>query len=35
MKSESGFASSNLAGMYDGSGKAATNQENRARSHQP
>ena len=25
-----GFASSDLAGMYDGSGKAATNQETRA-----
>jgi predicted DNA-binding protein len=31
MKSESGFASSDLAGMYEGGGKAATNQETRAR----
>jgi hypothetical protein len=27
----SGFASSDLAGMYEGGGKAATNQETRAR----
>jgi hypothetical protein len=26
-----GFASSDLAGLYEGSGKAATNQETRAR----
>jgi hypothetical protein len=30
-KSESGFASSDLAGIYEGGGKAATNQETRAR----
>lgn len=31
MKSGPGFASSDLAGMYEGSGKAATNRETRAR----
>jgi hypothetical protein len=30
-KTGSGFASTDLAGMYEGSGKAATNQETRAR----
>ncbi len=30
-KSASGFASSDLAGIYEGSGKPATNQETRAR----
>ena len=30
-KSGSGFASSDLAGIYEGSGKPATNQETRAR----
>jgi len=31
MRSDSGFASSDLAGIYQGTGKAATNQETRAR----
>jgi hypothetical protein len=31
MKTGAGFASPDLAGMYEGSGKAATNQETRAR----
>ena len=30
-KAESNFASSDLAGMYEGDGKAATNQETRGR----
>jgi hypothetical protein len=31
LKNIPGFASSDLAGLYEGSGKAATNQETRAR----
>lgn len=31
MKKSSGFASSDLAGLYEGSGKPATNLETRAR----
>lgn len=33
-KSAPGFVSSDLAGMYEGNGKAATNQETRARMRQ-
>ena len=33
-KSSHGFASSDLAGMYEGNGKAATNQETRSRMRQ-